>query len=201
MIYKGRIKPDHKIIENLIPKGARVLDLGCGDGSLLASLIKDKQVSGVGIDNFPEGINACLEKGLSVFQLDLNKGLSSLKDQSFDYVVLNMTLQSIYDPLLLLKEMVRVGKKAIVGFPNFGHWKLVLQMLVTRRMPKNKTLPYEWYNTPNIRLVTIKDFRMLCVEQGFKRLKEIFLDESGHRISGPLMSWRAAEGVFLIEAR
>lgn len=193
------IKPDHKIIESLIKDGSTVLDLGCGDGSLLSALVNDKGVRGMGIDNHEKGLNECLKKGLSVMQLDLNKGLASFADKSFDYVVLNMTLQAMYDTLLVVKEMVRVGKKAIVGFPNFGHWKLVLSLLFKERMPKTKTLPYEWYNTPNIRLMTIKDFKILCRENNINILKQIFLGENGKMLFGRLSSWRAAEGVFLLE--
>lgn len=193
------IKPDHKIIESLIKDGSTVLDLGCGDGSLLSALVNDKGVKGMGIDNHEAGLNECLKKGLSVLQLDLNKGLSSFADKSFDYVVLNMTLQAMYDTLLVVKEMVRVGKKAIVGFPNFGHWKLVLNLLLRERMPKTKTLPYEWYNTPNIRLMTIKDFKILCRENDINILKQIFLGENGRMLFGRLTSWRATEGVFLLE--
>ena len=172
MGYRRRIKPDYQLIAELIKPGTKVLDLGCGDGSMLANLIKEKGVSGIGVDSFPDGLDHCLAKGLAVLQLDLNKGLAGFRNQSFDYVVLNMTLQSIYQPLKLLKEMVRVGKQAIVGFPNFGHWKLIFELLTTQRMPKTKTLPYEWYDTPNIRLLTIKDFRLLCRDCGVEIIKE-----------------------------
>jgi len=193
------IKPDHEIIKSFIKDGSTVLDLGCGDGSLLHSLIEEKGVRGIGVDMHAEGVDESMRKGLSVLQLDLNKGLSSFKDKSFDYVVLNMTLQAMYDTLLVVKEMVRVGKKAIVGFPNFGHWKLTVRMLLSQRMPKTKTLPYEWYNTPNIRLMTIKDFRVLCDENNIKILKQVYLDEGGKSISGKLTSLRAIEGVFLLQ--
>lgn len=199
MGYRTREKPDFNIIQGLIAAESKVLDLGCGDGSLLTFLIDNKAVTGMGVDIFPEGINQCLAKGLPALQLDLNKGLASFKSNSFDYVVLNMTLQSIYEPLGLIKDMVRVGKKAIVGFPNFGHWRLLARLVVKERMPKTKTLPYEWYNTPNIRLVTIKDFRILCRENGIKIVKETYLNEKGQEISGPFLNWRAVEGVFLLE--
>ena len=159
MIYKETIKPDHKIIADFISDNSKVLDLGCNDGALLDSLIKNKNVKGFGVDNSPENINICLKKGLSVLQLDLNKGLASFDDDFFDFVVLNMTLQAVYNPAPLISDMIRVGKKAVVGFPNFGHWKLLLDLLFTQRMPKTKTLPYEWYDTPNIRLMTIEILR------------------------------------------
>jgi methionine biosynthesis protein MetW len=199
MGYRQRIKPDYRIIESFIPEGATVLDLGCGDGTLLQSLIEDKKIKGMGIDIYAEGLNEALKKGLAVLELDLNKGLASFGDHSFDFVILNMTLQAIYYPHLLIKEMVRVGKKAVVGFPNFGYWRLVFQMVTNQRMPKTKTLPYEWYDTPNIRLMTVKDFRVLCQENNIRILEERFLNDSGRTISGPLINFRAAEGVFLLE--
>ncbi|OGC19920.1 methionine biosynthesis protein MetW [candidate division WOR-1 bacterium RIFOXYC2_FULL_37_10] len=198
MIYKETIKPDHKIIADFISDNSKVLDLGCNDGALLDSLIKNKNVKGFGVDNSPENINICLKKGLSVLQLDLNKGLASFDDDFFDFVVLNMTLQAVYNPAPLISDMIRVGKKAVVGFPNFGHWKLLLDLLFTQRMPKTKTLPYEWYDTPNIRLMTIKDFKVLCEDKEIKILKEIYLDESGANIYGSFINWRAVEGIFLI---
>lgn len=199
MGYRKRIKPDYGIIESFIPEGAAVLDLGCGDGELLSMLKERKKIKGMGIDIFAEGLNQAMKKGLGVLEMDLNKGLAGFKDNFFDYVVLNMTLQAMYQPLLLIKEMVRVGRKAIVGFPNFGYWRLVFQMATTGRMPKTKTLPYEWYDTPNIRLMTVKDFRILCGENKIKILAEKFLNDSGGQISGPLINLRTAEGVFLLE--
>jgi len=199
MGYRNKIKPDYSIIEGLIPQGSHVLDLGCGDGSLLSVLKEKKHVRGFGVDIYPEGLNQAMAKGLPVLELDLNQGLHSFKDGSFDFVVLNMTLQAVQNPLLVVKEMTRVGKKAIVGFPNFGHWRLLFQLLISERMPKTKTLPYEWYNTPNIRLMTVRDFRVLCRDNGIKILKETFLGENGKQLSGSFMSWRAVEGVFLLE--
>jgi len=198
VIYKETTKPDHKIISDFISDNSKVLDLGCGDGSLLDSLIVNKNVKGIGIDNSPENINQCLKKGLSVLHLDLNKGLASFDDNFFDFVVLNMTLQAVFNPVSLVSDMVRAGKKAIVGFPNFGHWNLLLNLLAHQRMPKTKTLPYEWHDTPNIRLMTIKDFKILCKENSFKILKEIYLNEKGNKIYGPFINWRAVEGIFLI---
>ena len=199
MGYRNKIKPDYSAIEGLVHQGAAVLDLGCGDGSLLSVLIKNRGVKGIGVDIYPEGLNQAMSKGLPVLELDLNRGLHSFKDGSFDFVVLNMTLQAMQNPLFVVKEMTRVGKKAVVGFPNFGHWRLLFQLLISERMPKTKTLPYEWYDTPNIRLMTVRDFRVLCNQNGIRILKETFLGENGRQISGTFMSWRAVEGVFLIE--
>ncbi|PIS28457.1 methionine biosynthesis protein MetW [Candidatus Saganbacteria bacterium CG08_land_8_20_14_0_20_45_16] len=199
--YRLRLKPDYKLIKEFIDEGATVLDLGCGDGTLLEALTKDKKVKGIGVDIHPEGLDEAMGRGLSVLQLDLNKGLKSFKDKSFDYVVLNMTLQAMWDPLLVIQEMVRVGKAAIVGFPNFGHWKLLFRLLATERMPKTKVLPYEWYDTPNIRLMTINDFKALCLENGIKIVKDKYLNAAGAEIYRPLIRWRAVEGIFLIEEK
>jgi len=196
--YRLRLKPDYKLIKEFITEGATVLDLGCGDGTLLEALTKDKKVKGIGVDIHPEGLNEAMARGLSVLQLDLNKGLKSFKDKSFDFVVLNMTLQAMWDPLLVIQEMVRVGKAAIVGFPNFGHWQLLFRLLATERMPKTKTLPYDWYNTPNIRLMTINDFKALCSNNGIKIVKDRYLNISGVEIHRPFIRWRAAEGIFLL---
>ncbi len=192
------LRPDKKIIASLIPAGSRVLDLGCGDGTLLKTLIAEKKASGMGIEKDPEALNICLSKGLSVLQVDLNEGLSKFEDGFFDFVILNMTLQVIDRPDRLVKEMVRVGKKAIVGFPNFGLWILRFGFLLSGRMPKSRTLPYEWYDTPNIRLMTIKDFRGLCKEVNVKIEKEIFIDDDGKLIAPFWVNLRAAEGVFLL---
>jgi methionine biosynthesis protein MetW len=199
--WQERIKPDYEIIHELVANGAKVLDLGCGDGTLLEGLIKEKQARGLGIEISGDGANRCLAKGLAVLQVDLDKGLADFADQSFNYVILNMTLQVVRNPLLVVREMVRVGKYAIVGFPNFGHYKLRLGFALSGRMPKSKTLPFEWYNTPNIRLMTVKDFREMCKNNNVKILREIYLSEGGHRVASPFANLFAAEGVFLLEAK
>jgi methionine biosynthesis protein MetW len=197
--YKKIIRPDYGVIENLVAPGSRILDLGCGDGTLLETLICDKAAKGIGVDFYADGLNAALKKGLSVIQLDLNKDLKTFDSGSYDYAILNMTLQSVYRPDKLIQEMVRIGKFAIVGFPNFGNWKIRFSFFLGGRMPKSKTLPYEWYNTPNIRLMTVKDFRIFCRENGLKILEEHFLDDDGELIKPWLANLRAAEGVFLLQ--
>jgi methionine biosynthesis protein MetW len=152
---------DHYLISKLIKPGSKVMDLGCGDGELLY-LLKRDGITGRGIDIDEDQVLSCVEKGISVVQSNLDKGLKDYKDNSFDYVILNDTLQTVTNPANVLKEAVRVGKKVIVTFPNFAHYSVRLKLLVSGRMPKSKSLPYEWYNTPNIHLFTIKDFKDLC---------------------------------------
>ncbi|MFA4859042.1 MAG: methionine biosynthesis protein MetW [Candidatus Margulisiibacteriota bacterium] len=201
MPWKERVKPDYDIIHKLVAPNARILDLGCGDGTLLEGLIKEKNARGLGIEISSDGVNRCLAKGLAVLQVDLDKGLADFADKSFDYVILNMTLQVVRNPLLVVREMVRVGKYAIVGFPNFGHYKLRLSFALGGRMPKSKTLPYEWYDTPNIRLMTVKNFREMCGKNNIRILREVYLSEAGRNVPPQLANLLAAEAVFLLEAK
>lgn len=163
---------DLAIIGNVIEEKSRVLDLGCGAGELLEPLIKAKKVNGMGIDIEREKIIKCIAKGIPVIQQDLNDGLANFKDKSFDYVILSQTLQVVHHPLFLLKEMLRVGYYGIVSFPNFGHYSIFLNLLFRRRAPRSKSLPFEWYDSPNIHVLTIKDFRDFCKEQHINILRE-----------------------------
>ena len=155
---------DHDVIARLIPPGSRVLDLGCGNGDLLLKLKQAgiADIRGVEIDN--RCIAACVRKGLTVFHGDLDEGLSDYDDASFDYVVLNQTLQVVHKPTLVINEMLRVGSRAIVSFPNFGHFKVRWYLLTKGRMPKVDFLPCDWYDTSNIHLLTISDFEAFCTE-------------------------------------
>lgn len=159
---------DLEFIANLIEPRSRVLDLGCGDGSLLKLLVDQKQVTGRGVEISNEGIRECVRKGLTVYHGDLDEGLDDYPDRSFDYVILSQTLQTVHKPFLVLEEMLRVGRIGIVSFPNFGYWKVRWQLAVTGRMPKTDLLPYEWYDTPNIHLLTTKDFLAFCSVHGFE---------------------------------
>ncbi|MDA1354321.1 MAG: methionine biosynthesis protein MetW [bacterium] len=152
----------HKMIYNLIPEKSRVLDLGCGDGALLAALSTGKNTKGYGVEIDIANVKVCVANGLSVYQGNLIEALREFGTKRFDVVILSQTLQEVYDPIPVLEEMLRVGKKVIVTFPNFGHWKVRLQLLLSGSSPRTKQLPYEWYNTPNIRVITINDFRSLC---------------------------------------
>ncbi|MGQ9628900.1 MAG: methionine biosynthesis protein MetW [bacterium] len=195
---------DHREIFDIVENGSSVLDLGCGSGELLAALIRYKNVRGSGVEILEENVLRCIEKGLSVFQGDIDEGLKDYEDGSFDYVVLNQTLQVVHKPIFVLHEMLRVGRRGIVGFPNFGYWQIRAKLLLTGRMPKTEFLPYEWYDTPNIHLFTIKDFRALCWENGFRILREIAIHslmEERERRRHLLANLLAQYGLFEIEGR
>lgn len=157
---------DYKYIEGLVPEGATVLDLGCGDGELLEELVRERHVRGSGVDNDQGAIEACIGKGLSVFHGDLDEGLADYADGSVDVVILAFSLQQLRRPRLVVREMVRVGKLAVVSFPNFAHWSARAQLCFKGKMPVSRELPYQWYDTPNIHLCTVKDFRDLCRQEG-----------------------------------
>lgn len=169
---------NYSIITELVEDGARVLDLGCGDGELLRRLIAEKNVKGSGIEINQESVINALEKGLSIIQGDIDEGLRQFPDRSYDYVILNQTLQSTYNPVFVLEEMLRVGKKCVVSFPNFAYWKVRFDLLFNGRMPKSSILPFEWYNTPNIHLLTIKDFYALADEMSIKIENAIFMNKA-----------------------
>jgi len=153
---------DHRIIEDWVEPNSRVLDLGCGDGSLLKNLTERKGIHGYGIEISAENILSCVDNGVSVIDRDIDKGLNDYDDQSFDTVIMSQTIQTMQHPDKVLQEMLRVGRQCIVTFPNFGHWKARWHLGVNGRMPVSDLLPYEWYNTPNIHFCTFRDFEFLC---------------------------------------
>lgn len=161
------MRVDLELISNWIKPRSRILDLACGDGTLLAYLREHKQVTGYGIEIAPEHIAECIEKGVNVIQTDLDAGLSDFDAESFDYVIMTQSLQALHFPDRLLDEMLRVGREGIVSFPNMGHWQCRLQFALRGRMPVTRALDNEWYNTPNIHLCSIADFEDLC---GKKRI-------------------------------
>ena len=169
---------NYSIITELVENGAKVLDLGCGDGELLKRLFEQKGIKGSGIEINQESVIKALEKGLSIIQGDIDEGLKQFPDKSYDYVILNQTLQSTYNPVYVLEEMLRVGKKCVVSFPNFAYWKVRFDLLFNGRMPKSSILPFEWYNTPNIHLLTIKDFYALADEMSIKIENAIFMNKA-----------------------
>jgi len=162
-------------IVRLIEKNSTVLDLGCGDGILLERLIKEKNVSGLGVEIDQNNVIKSIHKGLSVIQGDIDEGLADFADKDKDYVILNQTLQSTQKPDYVIQEMLRVGKKAIVSFPNFAYWKIRWYLLLNGKMPKSDILPYDWYDTPNIHLLTVRDFFDFCEKRDIKIEKSILM--------------------------
>jgi len=169
------IRYDLKLIGDLIEPNSKVLDLGCGDGTLLEYLKKIKNVIPYGVEIEIKNIEKCITKGVPVFQSDIDEGLTDFQDNSFDYVILSQTLQVTKKPYKVLSEMLRVGKKCIISFPNFGYAPIRFYLLLKGKMPKLKFLPYEWYDTPNIHHLTIKDFYKFCNDHNIKIIKKIFL--------------------------
>ena len=198
-----RLAPEHKLIMDLIEDGSRVMDLGCGEGDLLLALKVLKKVRAEGIELSDACIQACVAKGLfNVHHGDLDVGLADYPDQSVDYVILSNTLQVLHRPMLLLREMARVGKKCIVSFPNFAYWRVRWWLGVKGRMPKTDRLPYEWYETFNIHLTTIADFRDFCRVAEMRVLQEIPLRTSGPgrcAIVKLLPDLRADAAIFVVE--
>ncbi|MEJ2098896.1 MAG: methionine biosynthesis protein MetW [Desulfobacterales bacterium] len=193
---------DLQIIASWIDPGSHVLDLGCGNGELLRFLINKKQVTGSGIELEEDKVATCIEKGLTVLQGDINQEVPDYPEQSFDYVILSQTLQQVYAPDVLIREIMRIGKKGIVSFPNFSHWVCRLQLLSTGFAPVTKQLPYQWYDTPNIRVITIKDFRKFIRDVGLKILKEVAINTHSQNRYGKIIhvlpNLRATYGIFLI---
>jgi methionine biosynthesis protein MetW len=192
------VRPDLEAIVQWVPQGARVLDLGCGDGSLLRSLWQEREAPGYGVEIDDDSVLACVANDVNVLQVDLESGLSLFADQSFDYVILSQTLQAVHHTEAILREMLRVGREAIVSFPNFGHWNARLQV-VLGRMPVSESLPYEWYETPNVHHCTIADFEELCRRLDI-RIREKLVLHQGKPISvmpnliGSLAVYRCTAG-------
>lgn len=204
-IPENKLRFDLQVIAAWITPGSRVIGLGCGEGELLAYLKNHKQVRETGIELVEEKVVRCIEKGLSVIQGDINQEVHDYPAGAFDYVILSQTLQQVYDPLTLIRSMLRIGKQAIVSFPNFGHWHVRLQGLFTGHAPVTPQLPYQWYDTPNIRILSIRDFRAFAREMGFTIQKEVAIntdkqDKSG-RIVAALPNLRATYGIFLISRK
>ena len=186
----SKIRADLQLIADMIEPGARVLDIGCGDGALLEHLVFVKQVTGRGIELSQEGVNACVSQGLSVIQGDADTDLTDYPAGAFDYAILSQTLQATHDPRHVLEQLVRIGRRAIVSFPNFGHWQSRLYLLWRGRMPVTEVLPASWHETANIHFCTIRDFSNLCQEVGVSVERALSLDARGR--AAPLQSLRLA---------
>lgn len=169
---------NYSLITQIIEENSKVLDLGCGDGTLLKMLIDQKHVVGKGIEINQDSVINSIENGVCTIQGDIDEGLVQFSDKEYDYVVLNRTVQATEKPDFVIKEMLRVGKRVIVSFPNFGYWKVRLYLLLNGKMPVSKMLPFEWYNTPNIHLLTIRDFFEFAKKNNIKILKSIYLNHA-----------------------
>ena len=175
------MRADLEIINQWVKSETRVLDLSCGDGTLLKYLQDKKQVNGYGLEIDPQFITQCVAAGANVIEQNLNNGLGNFQDKSFDLVLMTQALQTVRRPDRLLDEMLRVGKESIITFPNFGFWHTRLYLLIKGRMPVSKSLPYTWYNTPNIHLCTFKDFEALCYRKNITILNRRVVDQSHQR--------------------
>ena len=173
------LRNDLEIIAGLIKSKETILDVGCGEGVLLEYLLKKKNVDCRGIEINQKGVNKCVQKGLSVIQGDANVDLKDYPSSFFSSVILSQTIHAMIDPENVIRNLIRISKRAIISFPNFGYWKVRRDLLINGRMPKNKILPYDWYNSPNIHLCTIKDFEVFCELQKVKILDKKFLNPKG----------------------
>ena len=176
---KQDLRPDHKVIGDLISRGATVLDLGCGDGDLLEYLVLKKEVKGSGVEISEEAIYSCVAKGLSVSHGDIDSGLREYPDDLFDFVIFNQTMQQVHRPKDAIKEAMRIGRKVIIGFPNFCHLSARLQICFGGHVPVTPSLPYSWYDTPNLHFLSIKDFERFCSGEGIRIDKKVFLSRKG----------------------
>ena len=196
---------DLQIIASWIDPGSKVLDLGCGEGELLSYLKKEKRIIGTGIESSEDKAAKCIERGLQVLQGDITEEILDYPDNAFDYVILSQTLQQVYEPHKLIKELLRVGRRIIVSFPNFSHWAIRLQILFSGYAPKNRQLPYEWYDTPNIRVITIKDFRRFVSNTGCRLIREVAINTHSQDLQGKIINFlpnlRATYGIFLVSRK
>jgi methionine biosynthesis protein MetW len=201
----GELRRDLGLIAEMIEPDTRVLDIGCGDGALLGYLARAKAVDARGIELSQSGVNACVRHGLSVIQGDADRDLDAFPDAAFDVVVLSQTLQATREPRHVLEALLRIGKRAIVSFPNFGYWRIRLGLLLRGRMPVSELLSNPWYDTPNIHLCTISDFVALCDEIGARIERSLTLDRHGRPYAldprGGLANLLAEQGVFVLSGK
>jgi methionine biosynthesis protein MetW len=202
MSVNSALRVDFEVIAELVTPGARVLDVGCGDGSLLELLIARREVDGRGLELSQQGVNESVARGLSVVQGDADHDLVHYPDQSFDFVILSQTIQATHNPKKVLEQLLRIGRHAIVSFPNFGYWRVRGSLMFRGRMPVTRDLPYSWYDTPNIHFCTLQDFVSLTRDVGAKTERVEVLNGSGHKmtISLPWALWNlfGQQAVFLL---
>jgi methionine biosynthesis protein MetW len=193
---------DLQIIASWVEPGWKVLDLGCGEGGLLKYLKENKGIIGTGIERDEKKVSSCITRGLSVLQGDINREVLDYADGTFDCVILSQTLQQVYNPSGLIDEMLRIGRLGIVSFPNFSHWGIRLQLLTTGQAPISKELPYQWFDTPNIRVITLKDFRVFSRKNQVRIVKEVAISTYHHDTEGKVITFLpdllATYGIFLI---
>jgi methionine biosynthesis protein MetW len=187
---------DYAIIGEIVERGTRVLDLGCGEGELLEWLAAHKNVEARGVEISGAKVQRAIARGVSVYQSDIDEGLADYPDQAFDYVILSQTLQETRHPQKVLREMLRVGRRGIVGFPNYGHWRVRTSLLTSGRAPRTKVFPYEWYESPNIHFLTVHDFEYLAAVEKLKVERRYFL--AGNRKISMLPNLLAETAVFLV---
>ena len=196
------MKNEFKIIINLLPVQSRVLDVGCGDGTLIEALIKQKNIDVRGIELEESKVKQCISKGLSVIQGNAETELGQFPDKAFDFVVLSQTLQAFYQPENVLNELLRIGKKVIISIPNFGYWRVRTNLLLFGKMPVTKSLPDSWYNTPNLHMCSIKDFYQFCDKKKIKMDRIIGINNektsSINRINLEMKNLLSEVGIFLI---
>ena len=196
------LRPDLRVIADMVSPKSTLIDVGCGEGDLLAFLQQEKKVAGRGIELSQGGVNRCISRGLSVIQGDADTDLQYYPDQAYDYAILSQTLQTLRNPKDVLEHLVRIGRHAIVSVPNFGHWKNRLYLMTRGQMPVTKALSYQWYDTPNIHFCTITDFVVLCESLGLTIEKRLYIDDMGgsgyFRNHGLLANMFGQQGIFMI---
>ena len=203
--FRSDVRVDHLLIAKMVEPHSRVLDVGCGDGTLLLLLATERNVDARGIELSQAGVNGCVAKGLSVIQGDADTDLSDYPDDVFDYVILSQTLQATRHPKIVLENMLRIGRRAIVSFPNFGHWRIRMQLMFKGRMPVTDSLSSPWYETPNIHFCTVRDFVELVDEVGAQIEKAVAINHVGAplRVTAPWWVWNmfGEQAVFLLRRK